>query len=381
MRPGLANYEGGAAEARDAARAQALRAFREAGCLPIETSVVTPADVFLDRLGERFRSQTCFFEDGTGAELCLRPEMTIPVCQTAMEGGYRGDHARAYAYAGSVFRLSDGGAGALSQSLQAGVELLGDGDETRADARAIALALAALRACGVRGPRVVLSDAGAFRDLIAGLSLSDRQRARLAKLFDAHGSALAAHLPPEGEARAPKALDLDLARAEVAARLEAEGLTTPGRDPEDVARRLSDRADRARAAAIPAQARAALDAFFALAAPLAEAGRALDALFDARGIASDAPARLGALAAALGQAGVDPASVRFDASVHAPLGYYSGLEFRIEADGPGGALTVAGGGRYDGLFALIARRPGWRVPAVGFALRLDEVVRARGAPQ
>jgi ATP phosphoribosyltransferase regulatory subunit len=368
MNFGLRSLGPDAAAAQERLRAAALAVFSRAGFALVETSVVTPAEVFLDRLGENFRGQTCFFEDGAGTELCLRPEMTIPVCQMALDAGYDGAGERRFAYAGSVFRLGANGAGALTQSGQAGVEHLGAADDIAADAGAIRLAREALAACGIADASVTLGDAAAFRALVEALALTPRQRAHVLALFEAHGSGLVAHLPATADERPMRALDLDLARAQVEERLEAEGLTLTGRDVDDVARRLAARAERRAAAFIPAEARAALKEFFALNCALEAAPAVLDALLAGAG-ADTAPARrLSQIAAALAGSGA-----RFDASVHAPLGYYTGLEFRIEKNGK----ALAGGGRYDGLIGLIAKRPDWCVPAVGFALFLDAIEAAR----
>jgi ATP phosphoribosyltransferase regulatory subunit len=359
--------DAGLAARRGAARAAASGVFAGAGYAPIEPPIFAAAETFLERLGERFRRQTCFFEDGTGHEMCLRPEITIPVCRMALETGYDGARPLRLHYDGPVFRLADDGAGALIQSAQAGAELLGVPDRAAADAEAVALAWQVLAACGVAQPTIALGDAGAFGDLITGLGLTVRQRERLKALFGAHGSALANHLPPEGATPPGRPLDLDLARANVAAELDARALTlTGGRTIDDIARRLADRMARAQAHSIPPEARAALAGFFALQAPLADAAVHLRGFFARAGVASAVPDHLAALTAALQARGVPLAAVTFDTGIHAPLDYYTGLEFRIDAGGE----TLAAGGRYDALFGQLG---GPAIPAVGCAVFLDAV--------
>lgn len=352
----------------DAARSRAAAVFAEAGYALVEPPIFAPAETFLERLGERFRHQTCFFEDGSGEELCLRPEITIPVCRMALDDGYDGTVPRRLRYAGPVFRLEGEGAGPLVQTQQAGGELLGAGGAAEAESEIVSIAVRALEACGIADARIVLGDAGAFADLLAGLALTDRQRTRLKGLFDAHGSALAAHLPAAEEAKAPRRLDLDLARAEVEAELDAKGLTITGqRTVDDIARRLADRAGRAEARVIPPGARGALEGFFRLSVPMADAAEAVSDFFRTVGIASKSGERQAALCGALGKAGIPLHRVTFDAGVHTPLGYYTGLEFHVRAGGE----TLASGGRYDSLIGELAGRPDWRVPAVGCAVFLD----------
>ncbi|MCC6919145.1 MAG: ATP phosphoribosyltransferase regulatory subunit [Alphaproteobacteria bacterium] len=357
----------------DAVRARTAEVYGAAGYRLVEPPIFAPADTFLERLGEQFRQQTCFFEDGTGEELCLRPEITIPVCRMALDDGFDGTAPLRLRYAGPVFRLDHEHGGRLAQTQQAGGELLGAGAGAEAEAEVVALALRALEACGLGTARIALGDAGAFADLVSGLDLTDRQRARLKSQFDAHGSALAEHLPQAEDGKPARVLDLDLARAEVEATLEARSLTITGqRTVEDIALRLADRSGRAEARVIPPPARAALQDFFRLHVPMPEAAQAVAAFFRAARIESRAAERQAALAGALARAGVALDRVTFDAGVHAPLGYYTGLEFRVHANG----TTYAGGGRYDSLIGELAGRPGWRVPAVGCALFLDAVAEA-----
>ncbi len=286
----------------------------------------------------------------------------------ALADGYDGAGQLRLRYAGPVFRLADEGAGALTESAQAGAEFLGGRDAAKADAEMLVLTLRALAACGIAAPRVVLGDAGAFGDLLRGLGLEARQQAHLMRLFEAHGSALAAHLPPEGARAELKPLDGDLALADTLARLEAGQLTlTGGRTPEDIAARLADRAGRASAEAISGKARAAIAGFFALKAGLTDASLTLERFFTAHGVTSRAPDRLAALAAELARAGAAEDAIVFDAGVHAPLGYYTALEFRVD-DATG--RTVASGGRYDG---LVGELGGPETPAVGVALFLDAI--------
>jgi ATP phosphoribosyltransferase regulatory subunit len=366
---------GNVAEKMEAMRDAAAETFARAGYSPVDPPIFAQADIFLDRLGEQFRRQTCFFEDGMGQELCLRPELTIPVCRMALENGFDASAAMRLRYCGPVFRLTQAGSGGLGQSIQAGVELLGQTDTASADAEIISLCLSALERQGLSEVRVTLGDAGAFAELLAGLRLRDRQRAHVKSLFDAFGSSLSERLPPEA-AKAPRpGLDFDLALAQTETELEAKGLgITGGRSSSDIAKRLADRSGREQASAIPAAARTALADFFALKAPIHQAAKELETFFDGIGVASHAPQRSSALSAALLSRGLPVERLTFDARVHAPLGYYTGLEFSVEA----GGKTVAGGGRYDGLVGEIADRRDWRVPAVGCALFLDDILSVTG---
>ena len=53
--------------------------FEREGYARIEPPVLQPADVFIDLSGEDIRRRMFVTQDAAGAELCLRPEYTIPV--------------------------------------------------------------------------------------------------------------------------------------------------------------------------------------------------------------------------------------------------------------------------------------------------------------
>ncbi len=49
--------------------------------------MLQPAEIFLDRSGEEIRRRTFTLTDPSGRDLCLRPDLTIPICQHAVDVG------------------------------------------------------------------------------------------------------------------------------------------------------------------------------------------------------------------------------------------------------------------------------------------------------
>ncbi|HAM46807.1 MAG TPA: ATP phosphoribosyltransferase regulatory subunit, partial [Alphaproteobacteria bacterium] len=56
----------------------------------IEPPILEPADVFLEQSGEDIRRRIYAFNDASGQELCLRPELTIPACRMYLRGAGAG---------------------------------------------------------------------------------------------------------------------------------------------------------------------------------------------------------------------------------------------------------------------------------------------------
>ena len=92
----------------EALQAQAhtlLDLFARTGYEPVAPSILQPADVFLDQIGEAVRGRTYVFTDLAGDELCLRPDLTVPVSRLYLERHPEADKVARYCYNGPTFRF------------------------------------------------------------------------------------------------------------------------------------------------------------------------------------------------------------------------------------------------------------------------------------
>src|SRR5215469_4390004 len=119
-----------------------LLSFAQAGYERSEPAVLQPAEPFLDLSGEDIRKSLYLTTDGGGEELCLRPDLTIPVARDYLASPRAGQPA-GFSYLGPVFRYRWG---KPSEFLQAGVESFARQDRAAADAEMLALALEAVAA-------------------------------------------------------------------------------------------------------------------------------------------------------------------------------------------------------------------------------------------
>ena len=78
-----------------------------AGFARAEPPILQPAAVFLDLAGEDIRGRIYLTSDASGAEYCLRPEYTIPVCRQYLAGAHSGRPAELF-LSGSCLSLSRG---------------------------------------------------------------------------------------------------------------------------------------------------------------------------------------------------------------------------------------------------------------------------------
>src|SRR6204780_2386836 len=157
-----------------------LLSFAQAGYLQAEPDILQPAEPFLDLSGEDIRKSLYLTTDASGEELCLRPDLTIPVARDYLASSRAGQPA-GFSYLGPVFRYR---AGRPSEFLQAGIESFGRQDRAAADAEMLALALEATAAFGVTDVEIRTGDVALFTALIDALDLYPVWRRRLIKDFN-----------------------------------------------------------------------------------------------------------------------------------------------------------------------------------------------------
>jgi ATP phosphoribosyltransferase regulatory subunit len=341
------------AEALDAIRAPLLAA----GAAPTDAPVLQPLGLLLDLAGEAMRSRLFVVSGDGGEEACLRPDFTVAV---AREHFAAGGEAGRYRYEGKAFRVAPRGSDRAEEFLQLGVEAFEAGDPVAADAEIAALAWASSAAGGRSDLSLILGDVSLFAAFVDSLDLAAPLAARLKRAF-AKPRQLKAELddeaaaPLSGEQSRIAALLAGLPEAEASAVLQElwslAGIEpVGGRRPAEIAHRLVEKAEAAKAGRLDAEQAdkvraflavsdrpdAALDAIAALAGPndsglkAAIAGwRARLAGMAARGV----PLDKATLAAAFGRA----------------FGYYDGYLFEVRSEALGDERPVAAGGRYDGL--------------------------------
>jgi ATP phosphoribosyltransferase regulatory subunit len=366
-------------------QAEALVAhYAHAGYRRAWPAILQPAEPFLDLAGEDIRSRLFLTTDRNGHELCLRPDLTIPVSRDYLASAEAGAPA-GFCYLGPVFRHRDG---APSEFLQAGIESFGRRDTAAADAEMIALGLEATAHYGLETPEIRLGDAGLFGALVDALDLTPDWKRRLLKDFNRAGS-LAQDLDQLSETKgsvpeyqgvlaALAGSDRKAARALVSDLLSIAGINTVGgRSVTEIADRFLEQAAGG-SAKLPSESRAVIERFLSIAGDPDEAAAELRALSADAGLKLDAAldlfeSRTGFLAAR----GVDVGRIRFASVFGRGLDYYSGMVFELhDPDTPNGRPLV-GGGRYDGLLSRLGSAE--PIPAVGFAVWVERLAKFGGA--
>ena len=309
---GMRYYFGREARVRRAVEDAVMSVFDGWGYEEIATPSVDYYVLFERGMGREEARRSFRFTDTDGRLLALRPDVTSSVARAAATLFAGAPRPLRFCYAASVFyQRPRSHAEWRRQGRQLGCELIGAGGG-EADAEVLAIAAEVLERLRLRF-RVTLNHVGVFKGVAEQLGLDETERERVRRLIDARD----------------------------AAGLEAVLASRAGRRASSLARSLT-RLARERGAI--EEARAVLDN-----------ARSLEAL--------DALERTWGIVEALDLTDV----FDLDFGDVSGLDYYTGLVFKIYAEGAG--ARVGSGGRYDELTANFGRRE----PAVGFVLDLDAV--------
>jgi ATP phosphoribosyltransferase regulatory subunit len=379
---------------RDAWADGLLAAFERAGYARVSPPILQPAEPFLDLSGEDIRKRMYLTSDPQGRELCLRPDLTIPVSRDYLASDAAGQPT-GFCYLGPVFRAEDNGgsqkaAARPGEVLQAGIESFGRPDTAAADAEMLALGLEATRHYGLANPQAQTGDVGLYAALVAALDLAPIWKRRLMKDFNrkshlAHDlerlALSAAKDRPEyqGVLSALAGSDPKAARALVTDLLSIAGIrTVGGRSVAEIADRFLEQAAIGAGSGLPHEIGALIQRFLAI------SGDPDAAAADLRSLAADArlpldqaldlfESRAGFLAAR----GIDLRRIRFSTAFGRGFDYYTGFVFELHDPDAAAEGPLVAGGRYDGLLTRLGSAT--RIAAVGFAVWIERLSARRSA--
>ena len=360
-------------------QAQALVAsYARAGYARIDPAVLQPAEPFLDLSGEDIRRRMFLTTDPEGRELCLRPDLTIPVSRDYLASPQAGKPA-GFCYLGAVFRHRHG---AASEFLQAGIESFGRADKAAADAEMLTLGLEATTQYDIGAPEIRIGDVGLFSAFVAALDLAPVWKRRLIKDFNRKSSLKhdleQITLAPangskeyQGVLAALAGSDPKAAHHLVTDLLSIAGIATVGgRSVAEIADRFLEQSALNAPTRLPRETRALIERFLSI------AGDPDDAAGELRALAADAKIALGPAldlletrTGFLAARGVDVRAIKFATDFGRGFDYYTGFVFELQDERSQRPLVA--GGRYDGLLARLgATAP---IPAVGFAASIDDL--------
>ncbi|CCB67019.1 MULTISPECIES: ATP phosphoribosyltransferase regulatory subunit [unclassified Hyphomicrobium] len=376
-----------------ASQAQTMMSvFIKAGYDAVAPPIIQPADVFLDVIGESLRARTYVFADQDGAELCLRPDITVPTCRLHLERHADPMTPARYCYNGPAFRFQPQGATAAHprEFRQAGIERFGDKSREVAEAETVAIIIKAIEKTGFKDWTMRLGDLGLFSSVLDAAGLSPNWKKRLDDAFlrplsfrEALKGYAASVRPasssiPEEVLSSLRRDDMEASEAAVAVYLEEEAIELIGtRSLTDITMHLIDIAEDRQEKPLDTQTIELIERYINVSGPAITAGEKISALIkeapNGSGYALETYDRRLAL---LANAGIDLDRVTFSAEFGRTLAYYTGLVFEVNAAELGAKSPIAGGGRYDGLMRAAGSNED--VPAIGAAIHSERLLAVCG---
>jgi ATP phosphoribosyltransferase regulatory subunit len=369
-----------------------LRAlFNKAGFESVAPAILQPADILLDCLGEELRARTYVFTDLDGAELCLRPDLTVPTARLYLERNPTVYEEARYCYSGPNFRYSQasptgkqrGKNSKPREFQQMGLELYGMNDRLAAEAEIFKITIEGIEQAGLIDYKVKIGDLGLFTGFIDAIDMPQRWRSRLKHHFwrpepfhrllcelSSEGGATRRqndwpHLEPDNRQEAIETIEHYLQKNNIPI------LGT--RTLEEITDRLLDHqldADEERLSAEKVQL---IEDYLAINGPPRAAMARISDLTDKANINIDkAFKRFEKRLDLFKNRGIDLKNSEFSAEFGRSFEYYTGFVFQIEdADDPG-LGPIAGGGRYDALLKKLGAME--KIRAVGCAIHTEHLL-------
>jgi ATP phosphoribosyltransferase regulatory subunit len=371
------------------AQAQAIMSvFTKAGYEAVAPAIIQPADIFLDVVGEELRARTYVFIDQDGAELCLRPDLTVPTCRLHWERHQRADVQARYCYNGPAFRFQPHGADAAHprEFRQAGIENFAVSHREKAETEVLATIIEAVEALEITDYKVRCGDLGLFSALLDGVDIPERWRQRLRAQFW-RPVAFREELRRLVTSPASTLEGLPSARLEnislkderqsiraVEGYLNDHDIELIGhRSVEEITRRIMMMVEDGSTEPLAGEIADVIAGYLDVTAPARAAGARLKDLMQEAGV--DISAELDVYQRRLqrmADAGIDVGKLTFSAEFGRNLEYYTGFVFEITVPSLGAQSPIAGGGRYDKLMRTVGAK--MDVPAMGAMIHTERAL-------
>ena len=159
--------------------------FIDCGFNYVELPLVYDADIFYETSGEVIRKEMFSFVDDSGKEKCLRPDLTVPTCQSFIN--QTSNDSAKLCYSGPIFRSSDNLEGQSVELNQSGVEMIFSAKNLNnkfdKDVEVLKLATSTLNKLNIFDYRINIGSLIFFHTFLYYLELPDRWKQRLLRHF------------------------------------------------------------------------------------------------------------------------------------------------------------------------------------------------------
>ena len=339
-----------------------LRSVKSKGFKYINLSSIIEANHIVQRSGENFRKFIFSFTDQNGAELCLRPDLTIASCLRYLEKNLKGKEK--IFYSGQAYRKSQNKKDSIIRN-QIGFEIIGSKTEKNDDKEIITTSLKSLQNIKYSLGTLTIGNVEIFNLLLSKLDIPKRWKLRLSRHFwrEFYFNDLLKRLETNSDVD-PTIVEIDKIRY---FKMLKEDLTKviAGRSINEILKRFNNKIKDPRRARKGKNVSKLIKEFLKIKCPINKASIELNKFFKKNKINLVIDQKYFPTL----NNKILKLNVVFSASFGRQLEYYTGMVFKIDIQSKSKNINIINGGRYDKLISDLGSKK--QVAAVGAALNLN----------
>lgn len=157
-----------------------LKVFKKRGFVFSEPDVLLDSNYIIQRSGENFKKLMLTFDDESGKNMCLRPDLTVASCVKYLEENSKG--ASKIYYSGQAYRRSSNSKDSIVNN-QIGLEIIGSKKKSLDDKEVINTILQSINKIKIKNISINIGDVSLFRQLVESLKIPERWKLRLIRHF------------------------------------------------------------------------------------------------------------------------------------------------------------------------------------------------------
>ena len=336
--------------------------FKKKGFVFLEPDVILDSNYIIQRSGENFKKLMFTFEDDSGKNMCLRPDLTVASCVKYLEENTKGT-SKIY-YSGQAYRKSNNSKDSIVNN-QLGLEIIGSKKKSSDDREIIDTILKAINKIKIKKIIINIGDVSLFRQLIDSLKIPERWKLRLVRHFwrPKYFEDLLNRLETNSDID-PIAVDFDKKRFSEMKKLN-QNEEIAGRKISEILSRFDKKISDPRSFAEGKKTAKIIREFLEISCPIGKMDKSLKNFFKKYNIKkSEIKNKLPI--ASLSKSNY---KIIFSTKFGRDIEYYTGIVFEISASK--NKQKIARGGRYDDLLKNLGSKK--NIPAVGAAIYLDNL--------
>ena len=338
-----------------------LEIFKKKGFIFSEPDILLDSNYIIQRSGENFKKLMLTFEDDSGKNMCLRPDLTVASCVKYLKENSK-KISKIY-YSGQAYRRSNNKESIINE--QAGLEIIGSMKKISDDKEIIKTILNSIDKIKVKKIFIKVGDVSLFKQLVDSLKLPERWKLRLIRHFwrPKYFEDLLNRLDTNSDIDSG-AVDFDKKKFFKMKKFD-QNQEIAGRKISEILTRFERKISDPRSFAEGKRVAKIIRDFLKINCPIVEADKSLDKFFKKHNIKKN----LIKNTLPIKNLYKKNCKVVFSTNFGRDFEYYTGMVFEVWS--LKNKKEIARGGRYDNLLKSLGSKK--NIPAVGAAINLNNL--------